>query len=251
MQAIQPVIQTKNLSKQYGATAVLKNIDLTVQPGEFTAIMGPSGSGKSTLMNVLSTIDKLSGGEVWLEGKALLDLKKSALRQFRQERVGFIFQDYNLLDTLTVKENILLPLSLRGFKADEMERRLQPILQALGIEGILAKYPSEISGGQKQRVASARAIITKPAIVFADEPTGALDSRSATQLLEQLVGLNETFGTTILMVTHDTYAASYCKRVIFLRDGGIVNEIYAGEMGQKGFYDRILETQSLMGGKLR
>lgn len=251
MQAIQPVIQTKNLSKQYGATAVLKNIDLTVQPGEFTAIMGPSGSGKSTLMNVLSTIDKLSGGEVWLEGKALLDLKKSALRQFRQERVGFIFQDYNLLDTLTVKENILLPLSLRGFKADEMERRLQPILRALGIEGILAKYPSEISGGQKQRVASARAIITEPAIVFADEPTGALDSRSATQLLEQLVGLNETFGTTILMVTHDTYAASYCKRVIFLRDGGIVNEIYAGEMGQKGFYDRILETQSLMGGKQR
>ncbi|MFK7692363.1 ABC transporter ATP-binding protein [Paenibacillus sp. HJGM_3] len=248
---MQPVIQTKNLSKQYGATAVLKNIDLTVQPGEFTAIMGPSGSGKSTLMNVLSTIDKLSGGEVWLEGKALLDLKKSALRQFRQERVGFIFQDYNLLDTLTVKENILLPLSLRGFKADEMERRLQPILQALGIEGILAKYPSEISGGQKQRVASARAIITEPAIVFADEPTGALDSRSATQLLEQLVGLNETFGTTILMVTHDTYAASYCKRVIFLRDGGIVNEIYAGEMGQKVFYDRILETQSLMGGKLR
>ncbi len=213
--------------------------------------MGPSGSGKSTLMNVLSTIDRFTGGEVWLEGQSLLNLKKKSLRQFRQERMGFIFQDYNLLDTLTAKENILLPLSLRKVKVEEMERLLQPIVQALNIEGVLHKYPSEISGGQKQRVASARAIITKPSIVFADEPTGALDSRSATQLLEQLVGLNETFGTTIMMVTHDPYAASYCKRVIFLRDGGIVNELYTGEQTQKAFYDRILETQSLMGGKLR
>lgn len=248
---MQTVIQTKNLSKNYGMTAVLKNIDLAIQAGEFTAIMGPSGSGKSTLMNVLSTIDRFSGGEVWLEGKSLLDLKKKSLRQFRQERMGFIFQDYNLLDTLTVKENILLPLSLRKFATEEMESRLAPIIQSLNIEGILDKYPSEISGGQKQRAASARAIITKPAIVFADEPTGALDSRSATQLLEQLVGLNEAFGTTIMMVTHDSYAASYCKRVIFLRDGGIVNEIYAGAQPQKTFYDRILETQSLMGGKPR
>ncbi|ANE46485.1 bacitracin ABC transporter ATP-binding protein [Paenibacillus swuensis] len=248
---MQSIIQTKNLSKTYGATTVLKNIDLTIQPGELTAIMGPSGSGKSTLMNVLSTIDRLSGGEVWLEGKALLDMKKSAMRRFRQERLGFIFQDYNLLDTLTVKENILLPLSLRNVKAAEMESRLQPIIGALNIESILHKYPNEISGGQKQRAASARAIITKPAIVFADEPTGALDSRSATQLLEQLVGLNAAFGTTMMMVTHDIYAASYCKRVIFLRDGGIVNEIYAGDQNQKSFYDRILETQSLMGGALR
>nr|WP_174818592.1 ABC transporter ATP-binding protein [Paenibacillus kobensis] len=243
------IIQTRNLSKSYGTTPVLRNIDLTVQAGELTAIMGPSGSGKSTLMNVLSTIDRLSGGEAWLEGKSLLDMKKAAMRQFRQERMGFIFQDYNLLDTLTVKENILLPLSLRKFKTEEMESRLGPIVQSLNIEAILAKYPSEISGGQKQRVASARAIITKPAIVFADEPTGALDSRSATQLLEQLVGLNETFGTTILMVTHDSYAASYCKRVIFLRDGGIVSELYAGEQSQQTFYDRILDTQSLIGGK--
>jgi ABC-type antimicrobial peptide transport system, ATPase component len=248
---MQTVILTKNLSKNYGTTPVLKSIDLEVRAGELTAIMGPSGSGKSTLMNVLSTIDRLSGGEVWLEGKSLLDMKKQAARQFRQERMGFIFQDYNLLDTLTAKENILLPLSLRRFKAEEMERRLAPIAQALNIAGILTKYPSELSGGQKQRVASARAIITNPAIVFADEPTGALDSRSATQLLEQLVGLNETFGTTILMVTHDGYAASYCKRVIFLRDGGIVNELYAGEQTQRAFYDRILDAQSLMGGKTR
>jgi len=242
------VIRTKNLSKNYGKTNVLKNIDLMVNLGEFTAIMGPSGSGKSTLMNVLSTIDQFSGGEVWLEDQSLLDLNKKALRKFRQEHMGFIFQDYNLLDTLNVKENILLPLSLRNVATKEMEERLSPIIQALNIEDILLKYPNEISGGQKQRAASARAIITNPAIVFADEPTGALDSRSATQLLEQLVNLNETFQTTILMVSHDPYAASYCKRVIFLRDGKIVNELYKGDQDQKKFYDRILDTQSLMGG---
>jgi len=242
------VIRTKNLSKNYGKTNVLKNIDLVVSLGEFTAIMGPSGSGKSTLMNVLSTIDQFTGGEVWLEDQSLLDLNKKALRKFRQEHMGFIFQDYNLLDTLNVKENILLPLSLRNVSSKEMEERLSPIIQALNIEDILLKYPNEISGGQKQRAASARAIITNPAIVFADEPTGALDSRSATQLLEQLVNLNETFQTTILMVSHDPYAASYCKRVIFLRDGKIVNELYKGDQDQKTFYDRILDTQSLMGG---
>ncbi|WP_129689825.1 ABC transporter ATP-binding protein [Gottfriedia acidiceleris] len=242
------VIQAKNLSKNYGKTTVLKNIDLTIQLGEFTAIMGPSGSGKSTLMNVLSTIDQFSGGDVWLNEQSLLDLNKKALRKFRQEHMGFIFQDYNLLDTLNVKENILLPLSLQKFHIEEMENRLGPIVSALNIEDILQKYPYEISGGQKQRAASARAIITKPAIVFADEPTGALDSRSATQLLEQLVNLNDVFQTTILMVTHDPYAASYCKRVIFLRDGNIVNELYRGGLEQKTFYDRILDTQSIMGG---
>ncbi len=242
------VIQAKNLSKNYGKTTVLKNIDLTIQLGEFTAIMGPSGSGKSTLMNVLSTIDQFSGGDVWLNEQSLLDLNKKALRKFRQEHMGFIFQDYNLLDTLNVKENILLPLSLQKFRIEEMESRLGPIVSALNIEDILQKFPYEISGGQKQRAASARAIITKPAIVFADEPTGALDSRSATQLLEQLVNLNDLFQTTILMVTHDPYAASYCKRVIFLRDGNIVNELYRGGLEQKTFYDRILDTQSIMGG---
>ncbi|WP_168123811.1 ABC transporter ATP-binding protein [Paenibacillus sp. HB172176] len=248
---MQAIMQTRNLYKNYGAVSVLKSIDLIIEAGEFTAIMGPSGSGKSTLMNVLSTIDRFSGGEVWLEGKPLLELKKKELRQFRQQRMGFIFQDYNLLDTLTVKENILLPLSLRKVKTEEMEKRLKPIIQALHIEELLHKYPGEISGGQKQRTASARAIIMNPAIVFADEPTGALDSRSATQLLEQLAQLNESLGTAILMVTHDGYAASFCKRVIFLRDGGIVSELYAGDQSQKMFYDRILETQSLLGGNLR
>lgn len=244
---MQTVIETKNLSKSYGKTLVLKNIDLTVTEGEFTAIMGPSGSGKSTLMNVLSTIDRFTGGDVRLEKRSLLDLGKKELRRFRMERMGFIFQDYNLLDTLTVKENILLPLSLRKFGIEEMQRRLTPIVQTLNIETILDKYPGEISGGQKQRTACARAIITEPAIVFADEPTGALDSRSATQLLEELSALNGRFGTTILMVTHDFYAASYCKRVVFLRDGSIVSELYAGGQNRKAFYDRIMETQSLLG----
>ena len=239
------IIQTKNLSKSYGKTQVLKNIDLAVEEGEFTAIMGPSGSGKTTLMNTLSTIDTFNGGNIWIEGTSLLEVKKKSLREFRQKRMGFIFQDYNLLDTLTVKENILLPLSLQKTHVEEMEKRLSNIIQPLNIESILNHYPSEISGGQKQRTASARAIITNPAIVFADEPTGALDSRSATQLLEQIESLNQTFKTTIMMITHDPYAASYCQRVIFLRDGKIVNELFKGEQTQKEFFDRILTFQVL------
>lgn len=243
-----PVIRAHNVSKSYGKTPVLRNIDLTVNEGEFTAIMGPSGSGKSTLMNVLSTIDRVTSGEVWLGQQSLLSLGKKELRRFRQERMGFIFQDYNLLDTLTVQENILLPLSLRGFKTDEMKKLLYPLVEALQLGAILDRYPAGISGGQKQRTASARALITNPAVVFADEPTGALDSRSATELLEEMAGMNGRFGTTILMVTHDPYAASYCNRVVFLRDGAIVNELYAGDQSRKSFFDRILESQSLLGG---
>jgi putative ABC transport system ATP-binding protein len=245
------IIQTKNLSKSYGKTQVLKNIDLTIEHGEFTAIMGPSGSGKTTLMNTLSTIDNFNTGDVWIEEKSLLDLKKKALREFRQKRMGFIFQDYNLLDTLTVKENILLPLSLQKTPVPEMEQRLAKLVEALNIESILHHYPSEISGGQKQRTAAARAIITNPAIVFADEPTGSLDSRSATQLLEQIQFLNRTFKTTVLMITHDPYAASYCQRVIFLRDGKIVNEMFKGEQSEKEFFDRILTIQSVIGSDQR
>jgi putative ABC transport system ATP-binding protein len=245
------IIKTKNLSKSYGKTQVLKNIDLTIEQGEFTAIMGPSGSGKTTLMNTLSTIDNFGSGDVWIEGNSLLDMKKKDLREFRQKRMGFIFQDYNLLDTLTVKENILLPLSLQKTSLTEMEERLAKIIEALNIESILHQYPSEISGGQKQRTAAARAIITNPAIVFADEPTGALDSRSATQLLEQMQLLNQTFKTTVLMITHDPYAASYCQRVVFLRDGKIVNEMFKGEQSEKEFFDRILTIQSVLGGERR
>jgi putative ABC transport system ATP-binding protein len=249
--AMTKIIQTSNLSKSYGKTQVLKNIDLTIEQGEFTAIMGPSGSGKTTLMNTLSTIDSFSGGDVCIEGKSLLDMKKKALREFRQKRMGFIFQDFNLLDTLTVKENILLPLSLQKTPASEMEKRLAKLIEALHIESILHHYPSEISGGQKQRTAAARAIITNPAIVFADEPTGSLDSRSATQLLEQMQLLNQALQTTVLMITHDPYAASYCKRVIFLRDGKIINEMFKGEQSEKEFFDRILTIQSAIGGDRR
>ena len=245
------IIQTKNLSKSYGKTQVLKNIDLTMEQGEFTAIMGPSGSGKTTLMNTLSTIDSFNGGDVWIEGKSLLYLKKKDFREFRQKRMGFIFQDYNLLDTLTVKENILLPLSLQKTPVLEMEQRLAKLMEALNIESILHQYPAEISGGQKQRTAAARALITNPAIVFADEPTGALDSRSATQLLEQIQMLNNTFKTTVMMITHDPYAASYCQRVIFLRDGKIVNEMFKGDQSEKEFFDRILTIQSALGGDRR
>lgn len=245
------IIKTKNLSKSYGKTQVLKNIDLTIEKGEFTAIMGPSGSGKTTLMNTLSTIDTFNGGDVWIEGKSMLNLKKKALREFRQKRMGFIFQDYNLLDTLTVKENILLPLSLQKTPVVEMEQRLAKLIEALNIETILHQYPSEISGGQKQRTAAARALITNPAIVFADEPTGALDSRSATQLLEQIQLLNQTFNTTVLMISHDPYAASYCQRVIFLRDGKIVNEMFKGEQSEKEFFDKLLMIQSVIGSDKR
>ena len=244
-------IQTKNLSKSYGKTHVLKSIDMTIEQGEFTAIMGPSGSGKTTLMNTLGAIDIFNSGDVWIEGKSLLDMKRKALRDFRQKRMGFIFQDYNLLDTLTVKENILLPLALQKAPIAEMEQRLAKLIEALNIESILQQYPSEISGGQKQRTAAARALITNPAIVFADEPTGALDSRSATQLLEQIQILNQTFKTTVLMITHDSYAASYCQRVIFLRDGKIVNELFKGEQTEKEFFDRILTIQSALGGDRR
>lgn len=244
-------IQTKNLSKSYGKTHVLKSIDMTIEQGEFTAIMGPSGSGKTTLMNTLGAIDIFNSGDVWIEGKSLLDMKRKALRDFRQKRMGFIFQDYNLLDTLTVKENILLPLALQKTPIAEMEQRLAKLIEALNIESILQQYPSEISGGQKQRTAAARALITNPAIVFADEPTGALDSRSATQLLEQIQILNQTFKTTVLMITHDSYAASYCQRVIFLRDGKIVNELFKGEQTEKDFFDRILTIQSALGGDRR
>ncbi|MDF2651184.1 MAG: bacitracin transporter ATP-binding protein [Paenibacillus sp.] len=245
------IIQTNNLSKSYGKTQVLKNIDLTIEQGEFTAIMGPSGSGKTTLLNTLSTIDTFNGGDVRIEGRSLLDLKKKDLREFRQKRIGFIFQDYNLLDTLTVRENILLPLSLQKTPVAEMEQRLAKLVEALNIESILQHYPSEVSGGQKQRTAAARALITNPAIVFADEPTGSLDSRSATQLLEQIHLLNQTFNTTVLLITHDPYAASYCRRVIFLRDGKIVNEMFKGEQTEKEFFDRILTIQSAIGGDRR
>jgi putative ABC transport system ATP-binding protein len=242
------IIETIKLEKSYGETRVLRGIDLKVEPGQFTAIMGPSGSGKTTLLNVLSTIDQLTGGDVLIDGQSLLSMKRKQISDFRRDKLGFIFQDYNLLDTLTVKENIFLPLSLKKCKKEWMEQQLSPLVEALHIEDILEKYPYEVSGGQKQRTAAARAMITNPLIIFADEPTGALDSRSASQLLEQLSTLNNSLGATILMVTHDPFAASYCGRVIFLKDGVIRNDLYRGEIQQSEFFNRILDIHAVLGG---
>lgn len=245
------LIETHKLEKSFGKTLVLKGIDMKVKRGEFTAIMGPSGSGKTTLLNVLSTIDQLTSGDILIDGKSLLDLNKKELADFRREKLGFIFQDYNLLETLTVKENIILPLSLRKWKKDDIENRLTPLVTSLHIDSILDKFPHEISGGQKQRTASARAMITKPLIIFADEPTGALDSRSATQLLEELSILNKEQDATIIMVTHDPYAASHCQRVIFLKDGYIRNDLYRGNAKQNEFFNTILNTHAVLGGSTR
>ncbi len=242
------IIQTKNLTKVYGDTQALRDINLTIEQGEYTAVMGPSGSGKTTLLNILGAIDNLSSGEIWIQGNSLSAMKKKGLREFRQKRMGFIFQDYNLLEPLTVKENILLPLALQKASKSVMEERLATLVTALNLSSFLSQYPTEISGGQKQRTAAARAIITNPAIVFADEPTGALDSHSATQLLEQIQQLNRELNTTVLMITHDAYAASFSKRVIFLRDGQIVSEIEKGAQTEKAFFDQILTIQGATGG---
>lgn len=246
------VLVARKIRKTYGKRSlkheVLKGIDLEVKEGEFVGIMGPSGSGKTTLLNVLCSIDYVTEGIVEINGKQLQKMKERELAKFRREHLGFIFQDYNLLDTLTVKENILLPLSISKLPKKAAEERLQTLVKYLGIEDILNKYPNEISGGQKQRTSAARALITKPSIVFADEPTGALDSKSATALLTNLENLNKERGATIMMVTHDPVAASFCSRVLFLKDGQIYTELYKGDKTRQAFFQDILNTQSVLGG---
>ena len=213
------IVDAKQINKVYGANGnvitALRNIDLTVMEGECVGIMGPSGSGKTTLLNVLATIDRPTSGDIFIDGSRTLTMNEEQLSAFRRDKLGFVFQDYNLLDTLTVKENILLPLAIARMNVEQLERRVDEIADKFGIRSILNKYPYQISGGQKQRTAASRAIASKPALLLADEPTGALDSKSATDLLESMQALNEQDGTTILMVTHDVFAASYCKRVLF------------------------------------
>lgn len=210
--------------------------------------MGPSGSGKTTLLNVLCSIDHPTEGVVEIDGQNLRGMKEKELANFRREQLGFIFQDYNLLDTLTVKENILLPLSISKLPKAVAENRLKELVSLLGISDILNKYPNEISGGQKQRTSAARALITNPSLVFADEPTGALDSKSATALLSNLEKINQQKEATIMMVTHDSVAASFCTRVLFLKDGAIYTELYKGDKTRKEFFQQILSTQSILGG---
>ena len=247
------ILIARKVRKTYGkrslAQEVLKGIDLEVEKGEFVGIMGSSGSGKTTLLNVLCSIDQVTDGFVEINGQKLQGMKERTLAKFRRDELGFIFQDYNLLDTLTVKENILLPLSLSSIPKAAAEKRLQDLVSILGISDILSKYPNEISGGQKQRTSAARALISNPSLVFADEPTGALDSKTATALLDNLSEINEAKNATIMMVTHDAVAASFCSRVLFLKDGQIYTELYKGDKSRTEFFQQILNTQSVLGGE--
>ncbi|MNB65254.1 Bacitracin export ATP-binding protein BceA [compost metagenome] len=246
------ILEADKIYKSYGnkfnRQEVLKGIDIVIGKGEFVSIMGASGSGKTTLLNVLSSIDKVSGGTIHISGTEMTAMKEKQLAEFRKQHLGFIFQDYNLLDTLTVKENILLPLSISKTPRAEAERRFQEVASELGIYEVRDKYPNEISGGQKQRTSAARAFIHEPSIIFADEPTGALDSKSASDLLNKLSELNQRREATILMVTHDPVAASYCSRVIFIRDGQIYTQLNKGSQDRQTFFKDIMKTQGVLGG---
>ena len=250
------VLEVENLKKIYrprfGGNQVqaLSKVTFSVEEGEYVAIMGESGSGKTTLLNMLAALDKPTEGEVYLDGKPLSAIREKDLSKFRRDHLGFVFQDFNLLDTFNLKDNILLPLVLQGVDYRKMNVRMMPIVKELGIAGLLEKYPYEVSGGQKQRAAVARAIITNPELILADEPTGALDSKSARQLLESFENLNQKLSATILMVTHDSFTASYASRILFIKDGKIFNELIKGESTRKEFFEKIIEVQTLLGGEL-
>ena len=248
------ILEVKNVEKYYGnksnLTKAIDNISFKVEEGEFVGIMGASGSGKTTLLNCISTIDRVTSGNIIINGKDITKLKGNNLNKFRREELGFIFQDFNLLDTLTAYENIALALTIQKVNHKEIDSRVKDIAEKLGINEILDKYPYQISGGQKQRVASARAIITNPKLVLADEPTGALDSKSARQLLESFESLNQKLGATILLVTHDAFTASYTDRIIFIKDGKIFNELEKGNSTRKEFFEKIIDVQTLLGGDL-
>ena len=248
------VLEVKNIEKYYGnksnLTKAIDGISFNVGEGEFVGIMGASGSGKTTLLNCISTIDRVTAGKIIINNQDITKLKGNKLNKFRREELGFIFQDFNLLDTLTAYENIALALTIQKVNSHEIDKKVKEIAQKLEISEILNKYPYQISGGQKQRVASARAIITNPKMVLADEPTGALDSKSARQLLETFEHLNQKLGATILMVTHDDFTDSYAERIIFIKDGKIFNELVKGEDTRKQFFEKIIEVQTLLGGDL-
>ena len=248
-----PILEIFDIQKYYGnkgnITKAVNRISLSVGKGEFVGIMGASGSGKTTLLNCISTIDTVTSGKILVEGKDITTLRGKQLSAFRREKLGFIFQDFNLLDTLTAYENISLALSISGIKAKEIDQRVQGIAEALNITEVLENYPYQMSGGQQQRVAAARAMVTDPALVLADEPTGALDSRSSRMLLAMLEELNQKLSATILMVTHDPFTASYCRRILFIKDGKIFNEIHRGTGSRKDFFEEIMEVVSVLGGE--
>jgi putative ABC transport system ATP-binding protein len=246
------VVEAKQVKKIYGSkgnlSTALQEIDLTVLEGEFVGIMGPSGSGKSTLLHLIAAIDEPTTGSISIDGVNLHAMNEEQVSKFRRDKLGFLFQDYNLLDTLTVKENILLPLALAKVKVAELESRVDDISEKFGIRQLLDRYPYQLSGGQKQRTAASRAIIARPSLLLADEPTGALDSKSATDLLESLKALNEQDQATLLMVTHDAFAASYCSRVLFIKDGVIFTELVKGQTPRSAFFRKILDVLSVLGG---
>ena len=248
-----PVLEVAHLEKVYGAlgnvTRALNDVSFTVNRGEFVGIMGASGSGKSTLLNCVSTIDSATSGTIRINGQDVTRMKQAKLSQFRREELGFIFQDSNLLDTLTARENIALPLTIARTSSAEISTRVQDVAARLSISQVLDKYPYQMSGGQQQRVAAARALVTDPTMIMADEPTGALDSKSARLLLESLEALNRRLRATVLMVTHDSFAASYTSRVLFIRDGKIFTELRRGDTDRREFFDRIMEVVAMMGGE--
>lgn len=248
------VLEVANVEKYYGnkgnLTKALDKISFQVVEGEFVGIMGASGSGKTTLLNCLSTIDRITSGKIVVDDVDITRLKGNHLNRFRREELGFIFQDFNLLDTLTAYENIALALTIQRVKPGKIEKDVKKVAEQLGITAVLNKYPYEMSGGQKQRVACARAIVGNPKLVLADEPTGALDSKAARMLLENFQFMNQKLGATILMVTHDAFTASYADRILFIKDGKLFNELHRGEDSRKEFFGRIIEVVTLLGGEL-
>jgi len=247
-----PILAVEKLKKTYGGrgnhTNALCGLNFSIWPGEFVGIMGPSGSGKTTLLNCVSTIDQPTSGRITVDGANLTSLHGKQLAAFRRKRLGFIFQDCNLLDTLTGLENIALALTINGTPPHEVAKRVREAARLLGVEQILDKFPYQMSGGQQQRIAAARAIVTNPAIILADEPTGALDSKSTRMLLEQLEKLNEERGATILLVTHDAFTASWCRRILFLRDGELYQELHRDGRNRREFFREILAVVSELGG---
>ena len=248
------ILKVANLEKYYGnrfnLTKAIDNISFSVEEGEFVGIMGASGSGKTTLLNSISTIDKVTAGHILINGVDVTMLRGEKLNKFRREDLGFIFQDFNLLDTLTGYENIALALTIQKVKPKDIDKKIKEVSKTLNITHVLNKYPYQMSGGEKQRVASARAIITSPKLILADEPTGALDSKSSRMLLEKMEELNKNLKATILMVTHDAFTASYCSKIYFIKDGKIFNELIRGDDSRKEFFDRIIDVVTLLGGDL-
>lgn len=252
MKGREPLLRVEHVEKYYGSqeavTKALDQISFAVQEGEFISIMGASGSGKTTLLNCISTIDTVSSGHIFMEGRDITAIGAKDLAAFRRDKLGFVFQDFNLLDTLTLEENIALPLTINKTPPKEIDRRVRQIADKLYISDILKKFPTQVSGGQKQRCAFARAVASEPRLIMADEPTGALDSHSARVLLEIMSGFHKEMGATILMVTHDAFCASYAERILFLKDGKLFNEILRGEKTRSQFYHEILDVLSLLGG---